>query len=89
MYTLHEVTSVNKARKIIWAGCVVRMGGMINAWKSFVEKLLGERRWEDNIKMDLGGGGLQVMGGDWWGFRFSRRQVWRWPSSGMLRHVVS
>jgi hypothetical protein len=25
---------------------------------------------------------------EWWDFRFSRRRVWRWLSSGMLRHVV-
>jgi hypothetical protein len=49
-----------KSRKKRWAGHVVRMGEMRNAYKIMVEmpdgtRPLGRprRRWEDNIKMDL------------------------------------
>jgi hypothetical protein len=50
-----------KSRMMKWAGHVARMGEKGNAYRILVEKPEGKRplgiprrRWEDNIKMDLG-----------------------------------
>jgi hypothetical protein len=57
-----------KFRRIRWVGYVARMGEMRNSYKILVgkpeEKIpLGRPRhgWEDNIKMDLRGIGLEGM----------------------------
>jgi hypothetical protein len=51
---------VIKARRIRWAGNVVRMGEVRGAYSILVGRPEGRRplgrprrRWEDNIKMDL------------------------------------
>jgi hypothetical protein len=50
-----------KARRMTWAGHVARMGEVRGAFNILVGRLEGRkplgrprRRWEDNIKMDLG-----------------------------------
>jgi hypothetical protein len=46
-----------KSRRMRWAGHVARMGETRNAYKILMRKPeLGtpRRKWEDNIKMDLG-----------------------------------
>jgi hypothetical protein len=52
---------VIKARRMRWAGYVARVGEVRGAYNILVGKLEGRRqlerprrRWEDNIKMDLG-----------------------------------
>jgi hypothetical protein len=59
-----------KSRRMRWAGNVARMGEKRNAYRILVGKPEGKRplgrhrrRWEDNIKMDLGEIGLGGM--DW------------------------
>jgi len=49
-----------KSRRIKWAGPVVHMVEMRNAYKTFIGKPEGKRlhgrprhRWKDNIRMDL------------------------------------
>jgi hypothetical protein len=51
-----------KPRRMRWAEHVARMGEKRNAYRNLVGKLEGKRplerpkrRWEDNIKMVLGG----------------------------------
>jgi hypothetical protein len=56
-----------KSRKIRWAWHVACMGTMRNALKILVEKPEGKRRgtprlrWEDNIKIDVGETGWEVV----------------------------
>jgi hypothetical protein len=59
-----------KARRMRWAGHVVRMGEVRGAYNILVGRLEGRRplgrprrRWEDNIKMDLREIGFVVV--DW------------------------
>jgi hypothetical protein len=59
-----------KSKRMRWAGQVVCMGEMINAYKVLVGKLEGKRplrtprhRREDNIKMELGE--IELKGVDW------------------------
>jgi hypothetical protein len=61
LYSSPSITRVIKARRIRWAGHVARMGEVtggynILVWKPEGRRALGRprRRWEDNIKMDLG-----------------------------------
>jgi hypothetical protein len=58
--TLHPVLLVIKARRMRWAGHVVRMGEVRGAYNILVGKPEGRRplgrprrRWEDNIKIEL------------------------------------
>jgi hypothetical protein len=60
LYSLPSIVRVIKARRIRWAGHVVRMGEVRDAYGILVgrpeeRRPLGRprRRWEDNIKMDL------------------------------------
>jgi hypothetical protein len=67
LYSSPNIITVIKSRKIRWAGHVVHMGEMRNAYKILVGKPEGKRpflrlrhRWEDNIKMvvrEIGLGG--------------------------------
>ena len=57
-----------KSRRLIWAGHVARMEEGRSAFKILTGKPtgkrpLGERRWEDNIRMDLKEIGINV--GNW------------------------
>jgi hypothetical protein len=61
LYSLPSIVRVIKARRMIWAGHVARMGEVRGAYNILVGKPEGRRplgrpmcRWEDNIKMDLG-----------------------------------
>jgi hypothetical protein len=60
LYTSPDIIMVIKSRKMRWAGHVVQMGEMRNAYNILVGKSEVKRpfgiprlRWEDNIKMDL------------------------------------
>jgi hypothetical protein len=60
LYPSSSVIRVIKSRRMRWAGHVARMGGKMNAYRTFVGKREGKRplgrprrRWGDNIKMDL------------------------------------
>jgi hypothetical protein len=57
-----------KSRRMRWEGHVACMGEMRNAYSILVGKPAGKRplgkprhRWEDNIRMDLGEIGWEVM----------------------------
>jgi hypothetical protein len=60
LYSSPNIIRVIKPRKLRWAGHVARMGERRGAyralvWKPEERRPLGrpERRWEDNVKMDL------------------------------------
>jgi hypothetical protein len=70
LYSSPSIIRVIKARRMRWTGHVARMGEVRGAYNILVRKpegkrLLGipRRRWEDNIKMDLGEIGFGDM--DW------------------------
>jgi hypothetical protein len=56
-----NVIRVIKSGRMRWAGHVACMGGFINAYKILVGNLKGRElekrscRWDDNIRIDLGG----------------------------------
>jgi hypothetical protein len=59
-----------RSRRMRWAGHILLMGKMRNAYKIFVGKPNGKRplggrrrRWENNIKMDLTG--MELESADW------------------------
>jgi hypothetical protein len=60
LYSSPSIVRVIKARRMRWAGHMVRMGEVRGACNIFVGKPDGRRplgrpsrRWEDNIKMNL------------------------------------
>jgi hypothetical protein len=61
LYSSPSIIRIMKARRIRWAGYIVRMGENRNAYRLSVGKPEGQmplgrprRRWLDNIRMDLG-----------------------------------
>jgi hypothetical protein len=61
LYSSPNIVTVIKSRKMSWAGHVARMGEGRGAYRVLVGRPEGQRplgrprrRWEDNIKMDLG-----------------------------------
>jgi hypothetical protein len=61
LYSSPNIVRVIKARRMRWAGHVARMGEGRGAYRVLVGRPEGKRplgrprrRWEDNIKMDLG-----------------------------------
>jgi hypothetical protein len=61
LYSSPSIIRVIKARRMRWAGYVARMGEVRGAYNILVGRPEGRRplgrprrRWEDNIKMDLG-----------------------------------
>ena len=74
LYSLPNIVRVIKSRRMRWAGHVARMGESRDVYRVLVGKPEGmrplgkpERRWEDNIKMDVqevgcGGYGLDRAG---------------------------
>jgi hypothetical protein len=70
LYSSPNIIRVIKARRMIWAGHVARMGEVRGAYKILVGRPEGRRplgrprrRWEDNIKIDLREIGFGVV--DW------------------------
>jgi hypothetical protein len=68
LYSSPSVIRVIKAKRMKWAGHVARMGEVRGAYNILVGSPEGRRplvrptrRWEDNIKMDLGGKGFGDM----------------------------
>jgi len=62
LYCSPNIVRVIKLRRMRWAGRVARMGERRGVYRVLVGKPEGKRplgrprhRWEDNIKMDLGG----------------------------------
>jgi hypothetical protein len=60
LYASENVIRVIKSSRMKWAGHVVRMGDMINAFKVLTGKPerkrplgIPRRKWKDTIKMDL------------------------------------
>jgi hypothetical protein len=60
LYSSPSIIGIIKSRRMRWAGHVARMGEKRNAYRILVGKPEGkrplgipERRWVDNIKMDL------------------------------------
>jgi hypothetical protein len=61
LYSSLSISRVTKARRMRWAGHVARMGEVRGAYSILPGRPEGRRplgkprrRWEDNIKMDLG-----------------------------------
>jgi hypothetical protein len=61
LYSSPNIDRVIKSRRMRWAGHVARMGEGRGAYRVLVGRPVGKRplgrprrRWEDNIKMDLG-----------------------------------
>jgi hypothetical protein len=61
LYSSQNIVRVIKSRRMRWAGHVARMGVGRGAYRVLVGRPEGKRplgrprrRWEDNIKMDLG-----------------------------------
>jgi hypothetical protein len=54
LYSLPNIITMIKLRRMRWAGHVARIGAKRNAYRIVVGKPEGKRcRWVDNIKMDL------------------------------------
>jgi hypothetical protein len=83
LHILLRIIRVIKSRRMRWVGHLPHMGEMINAYRIFVgkpegtESLGGLRdRWEDNVRMDLGYIGWEVVDlmhlvqerDQWWAF---------------------
>jgi hypothetical protein len=61
LYSSPSIIRIIKSRRMRWVGHVARMGEKRNAYRLFMGKPEGKRplgrprrRWEDNIRMDLG-----------------------------------
>jgi hypothetical protein len=81
LYTSRHVIQVIKGRRMRWAGHAARIKMMRNAYNILVEKpkwkrRLGRpsRRWEDNIRMDLGEIGWKGVG---WIHLAQDREQWQ------------
>ena len=80
LYSLPNIVRVVKSRRMRWVGHVARMGEGRGVHRVLVGKPEGKRpmgrprrRWEDNIKMDLG----EVGGGGDWMELAQDRDRWR------------
>jgi hypothetical protein len=81
LYSLPSIVRVIKARRMRWAGHVAHMGEVRGAYNILVERPEGRRplgrprrRWEDNIKMDLGEIGFEDVD---WIYLAQDRDRWR------------
>jgi hypothetical protein len=93
LYSSPSIIRIMKSRRMRWAGHVARMGEKRNAYRLFVGKPNGKRqlgspirRWEDNIRMDLGEMGWGDM--DWTGLAEDRNR-WRALVNSALNLRVS
>jgi hypothetical protein len=80
LYSSPSIVRVIKARRMRWAGHVARMGEVRGAYNILVGRSEGRRplgrprrRWEDNIKMDLG----EIVGDLDWIHWAQDRDRWR------------
>jgi hypothetical protein len=98
LYSSPDIIRQVKARRMMWAGHVARVGQKRKVYKVLVGKPEGKRplvrpslRWEDGIWMDLGEIGLGVwIGLDWLRIGTSGGLLWvRWWTFGFLRHGIS
>jgi hypothetical protein len=83
LYSSPNIVRVIKSRRMKWAGHVTRMGEGRGAYRVLIGRPEGRRplgrprrRWEDNIKMDLGEIGID--GANW--IRLAQDRV-QWPAS--------
>jgi hypothetical protein len=81
LYSSQSIIRIIKPKRMRWMGHVARMGEKRNAYRLLVGKPEGKRklgrprhRWVDNIRMDLGEGGLSDV--DWIGLAQARNR-WR------------
>jgi hypothetical protein len=81
LYSSPSIIRIIKSRRMRWAGHVARIGEKRNAYRLLVGKPEGKRplgrprrRWEDNIRMDLGEVGWGAV--DWIGLAQDRDR-WR------------
>jgi hypothetical protein len=65
LYSKPSIIRIIKSRRMRWAGHVARLGEKRNAYRILVGKPEGKRplgrprrRWVDNIRIDLGEGGM-------------------------------
>jgi hypothetical protein len=68
LYSSPDIIRQIKSRRMRWAGHVACMGEGRNMYRVLVGKPKGKRplerprrRWENGIKMDLGGGGVEMI----------------------------
>jgi hypothetical protein len=79
LYSSPNIVRVIKSRRMRWAGHMARMGEGRGVYRVLVgrpegKRPLGRRRWEDNIKMDLGE--IRIDGTNW--IRLAQNRVqWR------------
>jgi len=93
LYSSPNTVRVIKSRRMRWAGHVARMGEGRGVYRVLVGKLEGRRplgrprrRWEDNIKMDLGKVGCGYV--DWMELAQDRDR-WRALVSAVMNLRVS
>jgi hypothetical protein len=70
LYSSPNIVRVIKSRRMMWAGHLARMGEGRGVYRVLVGRPEGKRplgrlrrRWEDNIKMDLGE--IRIDGANW------------------------
>jgi hypothetical protein len=89
LYSSPSIIRIIKSRRMRWVGHVARMGEKRNAFRLLVRKPEGKRplarprrRWEDNIRMDLGEVGWSDV--DWIGLARDRNR-WRALVNSVLK----
>jgi hypothetical protein len=87
-----NIIRVIKSRRMRWAGYVARMGEGSGVYRVLVGRPEGKRplgrprrRWEDNIKMDLGEIGID--GANWIRLAQDRVQWWAFVNTVMNLRV--
>jgi hypothetical protein len=92
VYASTNIISMIKLRRMKWAGHLACMGEMRNAYKIFVripkvKSLLGKPNcmWEDNIRMDLGEIGWEVV---YWIHLAEKRDQWQGLVNAVMKFHV-
>jgi hypothetical protein len=90
LYSSPNIVRVIKSRRMMWAGHVARMGKGRGAYRVLVERPEGKRplerprrRWENNIKTDLGEIGID--GANW--IRLAQNRVQWWAFVNMVMNL--